>query len=62
MSTLERFQCYSGLKSNKEKTIIIPLGIKLPKVLQRLTNNYNAFKTLGIWFSTDEEEIVKTQF
>ena len=67
-STLERFHCYSGLKINKEKTIIIPLGInrkkviKLPKELQKLTVNYNAFKTLGIWFSSDEEKMVKLNF
>ena len=68
ISTLERFQCYSGLKINKEKTVIIPLGInrkkviKLSKELQKLTINYNAFKTLGIWFSSDEEEMVKLNF
>ena len=66
--TMNNFQSYSGLKINQQKTIIIPLGSNrknkpnLPKILQKLSFNNNAFKTLGIWFSNDEDEMTKLNF
>ena len=66
--TMNNFQSYSGLKINQEKTIIIPMGLNrknkpnLPKKLQKLSFNNNAFKTLGIWFSNDEDEMTKLNF
>ena len=65
---LKKFSLFSGLKINLEKTEIIPIGIskskeiKLPKSLTQITINKNAFKTLGIWFSHDVNELVSLNF
>ena len=66
--TINNFQSYSGLKINQQKTVIIPLGLsrrrapKLPKILHKLSYNNKSFKTLGIWFLNDEEEMTKLNF
>ena len=52
----QNFQNCSGLKSNLQKTEIIPLGphrlspIDLRNKVDKLSINYGVFKTLGIWF------------
>ena len=68
ISTLNDFKSYSGLNINLDKTVIIPLGvcqnkqIKLPKELEKLSINNQAFKTLGIWFTDDQESMTKLNF
>ena len=68
ISTMTDFKSYSGLNINLDKTVIIPLGIcknkhiKLPKELQKLSVNNQAFKTLGIWFSNDQEQMTELNF
>ena len=62
------FYTHSGLKINLEKSIIIPMGrcrnkpLKLPKELHKLKFSDGAFKTLGVWFANDQEEMTKLNF
>ena len=64
----QKFEKVSGLKLNLDKTEIIPLGpnrvedLSLPKDLCKLKINKNAFKTLGIWFSSNLEESIELNF
>ena len=68
VQTINNFHYCSGLKINQDKTIIIPLGLSrkgtpnLPKDLQKLSFKNNAFKSLGIWFSNNEDEMIKLNF
>ena len=64
----QNFQKCSGLKLNLEKTEIIPLGphrlspIDLPNKVDKLSINYGAFKTLGVWFSQNFDESLKLNY
>ena len=66
--TFKKFSKISGLNINIEKTEVIPLGNtdieNIGKIhsLKHLKLNYNAFKTLGIWFSKNEEESLLLNF
>ena len=68
ISLFQDFQKCSGLKLNLEKSEIIPLGpsrvhhIELPEVVNKLSINNGAFKTLGIWFSQDSEESMRLNY
>ena len=59
------FEKCSGLKLNLNKTEIIPIGksrkkdITLPDELTTIQINHGPFKALGIWYSYDQEEILK---
>ena len=64
----QNFQKCSGLKLNLEKTEIIPLEphrlspIDLPNKVDKLSINYGAFKTLGVWFSQIFDESLKLNY
>ena len=68
ISLFQKFQVCSGLKLNLEKTEIIPLGphrlspVKLPNVVDKLSINYGAFKTLGVWFSQNFDDAMKLNY
>ena len=68
VTILNRFEKYSGLKMNLEKSTIIPIGsctnkqINLPKEIKQLCISYATFKTLGIWFSYNQKEMIKLNF
>ena len=59
------FERYSGLKLNLSKTEIIPLGktkgknILLPPEIASIQINHGPFKALGIWYSYNQDEIIK---
>ena len=65
---LKNFQACSGLKINLEKTEVIPIGvskqkdINLPKSLSSSVINKGPFKTLGIWFSHDCNEMIRLNY
>ena len=67
-SLFKKFETCSGLKVNIDKSEIIPLGemkytkINLPEILQKLKICLGPFKTLGIWFSHCEHEIIDLNF
>ena len=67
-SAIDIFQTCSGLKLNLEKTEIIPLGphrlslIDLPNMVDKLSINYGAFKTLRVWFSQNFDESLKLNY
>ena len=65
---LQKFSLCSGLKINLEKTEIVPNGtnknkeLKLSKNLSQVMVNNNAFKTLGIWFTSNIKEAVTLNY
>ena len=65
---LEKFHQCSGLKLNMEKTEAIPIGpnrlasITLPYSIRKIKINNSSFKTLGVWFSHDQNEACKLNF
>ena len=61
------FSKCSGLKLNLQKTEVIPIGSnlyrdKLQKTLPGITLKRGPFKTLGIWFSYNEAEMIDLNF
>ena len=55
----------SGLKINLKKTEIIPIGsatrktISLPNIISMINIKKGPFKALGVWYSTDQNEITE---
>ena len=68
ISCLNLFYTYSDLKINLEKSIIMPMGrcknkpLKFSKERHKLKFNDGAFKTLGVWFASDQEEMTNLSF
>ena len=68
VALFHKFETVSGLTINLEKTEVIPLGrlkklnIKLPSELKKINLNTGPFKTLGIWFSNNDKEILDMNF
>ena len=61
------FSKCSGLKLNLQKTEVIPIGSnlyrdKLQKTLSGITLKRGPFKTLGIWFSYNDAEMIHLNF
>ena len=65
---LKKIQNCSGLKINLDKTEVIPVGICKRKDIKLLRNlsqsiiNLGPFKTLGIWFAYDINEVLKLNY
>ena len=60
LDLLDHFTLCSGLKTNKDKTEAIPINtIKSSDISLGIKWKEGNFKTLGIWFSTDEQEMSK---
>ena len=65
---LKQFERTSGLKVNLEKSTVIPIGLNkfnkliLPKECKKVLVVSKEFKTLGIWFSENTEEMIKLNF
>ena len=65
---LKQFERTSGLKVNLEKSTVIPIGLNkfnkiiLPKECKKVPVVSKEFKTLGIWFSENTEEMIKLNF
>ena len=68
ISIVEDFQKCSGLKINMQKTILVPLGtakdkkVILTKHCNQISIQKAPFKTLGIWFVENDEEMAKLNF
>ena len=68
VSILNEFQTHSGLKTNLDKSEVVPTGINrlkntiLPKAISKIKLNFGAFQTLGIWFTNDIKEAVNLNF
>ena len=68
VALFHKFETVSGLTINLEKTEVIPLGklkklnIKLPSELKKINLNTGPCKTLGIWFSNNDKEILDMNF
>ena len=68
ISILQKFELCSGLRMNIDKTEVIPVGtnknksLKLPKPLNKIRINNGMFKTLGIWFSYDQNNAIKLNY
>ena len=57
---LERFSVCSGLCINKDKTEVIPLNIQnVDKHKLGISWQKGSFKMLGIWFSSNEDEMIR---
>ena len=57
---LERFAVCSGLCINKDKTEVIPLNIQnVDKHKLGISWQKGSFKMLGIWFSSNEDEMIR---
>ena len=65
ISKFKQFEKISGLKLNLSKTEIIPLGrsknkiTTLPSDLSTIQINNGPFKALGIWYTHNQDEILK---
>ena len=65
---LKKFEEISGLKVNLEKSTIIPIGISkykqlcVPKQCKKIPIISKEFKTLGIWFSENTEDMTRLNF
>ena len=63
--TFSKFGECSGLKLNLQKTEIIPIGnvqnkkINLPSHLNTIKVKHGPFKALGVWYSYNQEEVIK---
>ena len=59
------FQKCSGLKINMQKTLLVPIGtarekkVILTKHCSQILIQKAPFKTLGIWFSDNDDEMAK---
>ena len=65
VTLLSKFYKCSGLKLNMEKTEVVPIGtsrykdITLPYSIRKIRVNCDSFKTLGVWYSQDQNEAVR---
>ena len=65
---LKKFELNSGLKVNMEKSTIVPIGTSkykkfaVPKECNKVPVIAKEFKTLGVWFSENLEEMTKLNF
>ena len=65
---MQKFELCSGLRINIDKTEIIPMGtsknknLRLQKPLNKIKVNNGSFKTLGIWFSYDQNNAIMQNY